>query len=136
MSTNIPSEAQYEAQEIAQAQREMAEVEHAPLRDRQYAAKEFYEAMRDDPAKVAERIGWIFDGNYGKGHYLMARRILASPRMNRAAALTNIAAAADWRCPQRMVAAAWKKLTGPQKAMLDAAIQVVITAAEKEMKEE
>jgi hypothetical protein len=132
MSTVIPSEAQYEAQEIAKAQREMAEVEHAPLRDRQYAAKEFYEAMRDDPARVAERIGWIFDGNYGKGHYLMARRILASPRMNRAAALTNIAAAADWQCPRSMVAAAWKKLTGPQKKMLDAAIQVVIKAAENE----
>ena len=136
MNTRIPSEAEYEAREVSLAQREMAELEHAPLSERKEAAQDFYEAMRDDPARVAERIGWIFDGNYGRGHYIMARRILASPRMNRTAALTNIAAAADWRCPQRMVAAAWKRLTPPQKKMLYAAIQVVIKAAEAEMKAE
>ena len=132
MTTKIPSEADYERRELEIAHREMADLEKAPLADRKEACQAFYEAMRDDPARVAERIGWIFDGNYGRGHYIMARRILASPRMNRAAALTNIAAAADWQCPQRMVATAWKKLTGPQKAMLDAAIQVVIKAAENE----
>jgi hypothetical protein len=136
MSTRIPSEVEYEAREVALVQREMAELERAPLSERKDAAQAFYETMRDDPARVAERIGWIIDGNYGRGHYIMARRILASPRMNRAAALTNIAAAAEWRCPQRMVAAAWKKLTSPQKKMLDAAIQVVIKAAEAEMKKE
>jgi hypothetical protein len=91
--------------------------------------------MRDDPARVAERVGWVFDGNYGRGYYRMAWDILARPRMNRAAALTNIVAACDWRCPQSMVAAAWKKLTASQQATLDAAIGVVIRAAENEKEE-
>ena len=128
----IPSQQQYETQEILRAQGEMERLKRAPLSDRKEAAQSFYETMRDDPATVAERLGWLFDGNYGKGQQLMAQQILKSPRMNRAAALTNLVAAFDWQCPQDMVAAAWKKLTKPQQKMLDDVLQVVIKAAERE----
>lgn len=127
----IPSKQEYETNEIHRAQIEMDRIERAPLSERKEAAQDFYEAMRDDPATVAERLGWLLDGNYGYGQMVMAKRIVASPRMNREAALTNLVATFEWRCPQRMVAEAWKKLTAPQKKMLDAALKVVIAAAER-----
>lgn len=110
-------------------------IEKAPLSDRKEACSEFAEALKD-PALIGERIGWLIDGNYGRGEMLKAKQIIASPRMNRRAALTLLIGVYEWQCPGDMGVRAWKKLTASEKKNLDAAVDIVIEAAEKEMLEE
>lgn len=118
---------QHEINEITRYLREVAEIEKAPMHERKEAAAEFYEAMAHDPALVAERVGWLLDGNYGQGSYLKAHQVMAqSKRANKIASLTQMTAVMEWRCPFRMAAAAWKKLTPAQKAALDRAVQTAM----------
>jgi len=112
------------------AQRKLTEVEKAPLAERKEAAAEFFAAMRDNPDIVAERVGWLLDGNYGYSSMLMAKQILGSPRMNRSAALTHMVGAFEWSSPGAMTVAAWKKLTKAQQAALERAVQAEIRSAE------
>lgn len=88
--------------------------------------------MRDRPDVVAERVGWLLDGNYGYGQMMMAKQVLGSPRMNRSAALTQMVAAYEWSSPSAMSRAAWKKLTKGQQAALEKAVQAAIRSAERE----
>jgi hypothetical protein len=127
----IDSQAEYENRMFREAARREQEIDRAPLRDRKEAQGKFLSAMATNPAVVAERIGWLIDGNYGYGEMKMARRVVGSPRMNREAALTQLAAVYEWMCPRHMAVDAWKKLTPPQKKALSAAVEVVIAAAER-----
>ena len=131
-SSGIPSQAEYERREFNEANQKLREVEKAPLADRKEAAAEFLAAMRDHPQLVAERIGWLLDGNYGYGSMQMAKRILGSPRMNRSAALTHMIGAFEWSTPSAMAIAGWKKLTKSQQAALERAVQSAIRDAESE----
>jgi len=124
---------QYVSRELDEANRKAREVDSASLSERQEAREDFYRVMAEDPARVAERVGWIIDGTHGYGVMLQAKRIIASPRMNRRAALTHLVAIHEWNCPGKFAVDAWKKLTGEQKRTLDAALDVVIDAAEQEM---
>lgn len=126
------SNAEYDEQSMREAYQAEQDVDHAPLAERKEAQREFNEAMAEDPALVAERLGWLLEGNYGYGEMLRAKQILASPRMNRIAALNLYVGVSEWQCPRAMGIAAWKKLTPAQKQKLDQAISVVIAAAEKE----
>lgn len=132
----MESNREYENRSLMEAHRHMQEIEKAPLADRKEAAQDFFEAMRDDPALVAERLGWLIDGNYGYGEMLKAKQVVASPRMNRVAALTHMIGAYEWQCPTAMSSASWKKLSTQEKKMLDEAVKIVISEAEKEMKEQ
>lgn len=127
--SGTPSQADYERRERSEAQQKLREVEKAPLAERKEAAAEFLVAMRDHPGLVAERIGWLLDGNYGYGSMLMAKQVLGSPRMNRSAALTHMIAAFEWSTPGAMAIAGWKKLTKSQQAALDKAVEAVIRDA-------
>jgi hypothetical protein len=131
-STGIPSQSEYERRERMEAIRREQEVERAPLRDRKEAQQSFLEAMRERPAIVASRIGWLLDGNYGYGPMVMAKQVLGSPRMNREAALTQMIAVHEWMVPRRMAAEAWKKLTSAEKASLSEAVAEEIREAEEE----
>lgn len=127
-----PSQVEYERRELTEANQSLRAVENAPLADRKEAAATFFEAMRDQPEIVGERVGWLLDGNYGYGQMLMAKRVLSSPRMNRAAALTHMVAAFEWSTPNAMARAGWKKLTASQQAALDRAVLKAIREAEAE----
>ena len=131
-SSGIPSQAEYERRELTDAQRRLDEVERAPLAERKEAATEFFEAMRDNPEIVAERVGWLLGGNYGYGSMMKAKQVLGSPRMNRSAALTQMVAAYEWSSPSAMTRAAWKKLTKAQQDALERAVQEEIRSAETE----
>ncbi len=131
-ASGLPSQGEHERNELAEANRKLREVDHAPLAERKEAAAEFLVAMRDHPAMVAERIGWLLDGSYGYGAGLMAKRVLGSPRMNRPAALTHMIAAFEWSTPGVMAIAGWKKLTKAQQSALDKAVLATIKSAESE----
>lgn len=127
----LPTQAQYESNELAMARRDEEGINAAPLLERKENQERFLDAMTIDPALVAERIGWLIDGNYGYGPMLLAKRIVTSPRMNRVAALSQLICVFEWRCPRIMGVAAWKKLAVSQKAALKEAIDTVIAEAEK-----
>jgi hypothetical protein len=129
---SIPSQAEYERRERMMAIAKEQEVEQALLADRKEAQRSFFEVMRDDPALVAVRIGWLFNGNHGYGPMQLAKQLIASPRMNRRAGLVQLIGVYEWQVPRRMTIEAWKKLTAAQKKQLDAAVDVVIEAAEGE----
>lgn len=126
---------EYHSRELREAIRKEEEVASAPLSERQEARSEFGEALKD-PALIGERVGWLIDGNYGFGPMLLAKRIVASPRTNRRAALTQLVATHEWSCPASFAVDAWKKLSGSEKQALDAALDIVIEAAEAEMASE
>lgn len=126
---------EYHRQTIDEAYRHGQKIEGAPLSERKEACAEFAEALKD-PLLIAERIGWLIDGNYGHGEMLKAKQVVANPRMNRRASLTHLIGMYEWMCPADMGVNAWKKLSASEKKALDDAIDVVIEAAEKEMLEE
>lgn len=126
--------AEYERKATGEAHSRRMEIEGAPLSERKEAQGEFFEIMKRDPALVAERLGWLIDGNYGYGEMQLAKQVVVSPRMNRRASLTQLVGLYEWQVPAVMVNASWKKLTGAEKAALDAAVDVVIEAAEEDMK--
>jgi hypothetical protein len=127
----------YENRSLTEAYRHMRDVEEAPLKDRKDAQKEFLDAMRTDPAIIAERLGWLFDGNYGYGEMMKARQILTMRgNANKAASLNQLVGAYEWRCPPAMTVAAWKKLSASEKNLLDRAIKIVIEEATKELHED
>ncbi len=127
----IPSQREYEQREIALAHRHIEEVNEAPLADRKEAQVNFFEAMRDAPQVIRERIGWLLDGNYGYGSMVLAKRILHSPRMNRVAALTQMVGVFEWQSPERMTRQAWKRLTAGEKHALAEQVQRAIQDAEE-----
>jgi hypothetical protein len=130
--SGAPSQSEYERRELADAHRKLDDLRRAPLAERKEAQAEFLEAMRDHPEIVGERVGWLLNGNYGYGSMQLAKRVLASPRMNRSAALTQMIAAYEWQSPEDMARAAWKKLTKGQQSALERAVQTAIKRAESE----
>lgn len=128
----IPSQREYEQREITLAHKQIDEVNDAPLADRKEAQMNFFESMRDAPHVVGERIGWLLDGNYGYGSMILAKRILNSPRMNRAAALTQMVGVFEWQSPEAMTRQAWKRLTAGEKAALAEQVERAIADAEEE----
>jgi hypothetical protein len=131
-ASGVPSQAEYERRELADARKHLDGLRRAPLSDRKEAQAEFYKAMSEDPNLVAERVGWLLAGNYGYGSMLMAKQVLANPRMNRSAALTQMVGAFEWMTPDDMVRAAWKKLSASEKAALESALQAEIASAQSE----
>jgi hypothetical protein len=120
---------EYEMREAAEFHREMSEADKGSLAERKEACREFAQAMRD-PALVAERVGWLIDGNYGYGAMQAAKRAIAATRSNRQAILTHMIGAIEWKCPARMAVTAWKKLSSAEKAALAKAINAEIKGAE------
>jgi len=127
--SRTPNQYEYEMREIASAHRQMDEVRRAPLADRKEAQLAFFEAMREHPDLVAERVDWLLGGNYGYGSMLLAKQILDSPRMNRVAALTQMIGVFEWQSPEVMTRQAWKRLTPGEKSQLAYAVQDSINDA-------
>jgi len=121
---------EYEQHEIREAHAQRNAVNKAPLAERKEAQAEFFEAMRDRPRLVGERVSWLLDGNYGYGSMLLAKQILQRPRMNRVAALTQMIGVFEWQCPEDMTRQAWKRLSAGEKHELARAVEHAIESAE------
>jgi hypothetical protein len=127
----MPSQREYEEREIRGARAQERAVENAPLADRKEAQLAFFNAMRDTPDLVAERIGWLLDGNYGYGAMIIAKDVLARTRMNREAALTQMIGIYEWQSPSEMTRAAWKRLTSGERTALGREVRLAIREAEE-----
>jgi len=121
MATRIPTQAEYEHREAVEFHRQLKDAEKGTLSERRHAAMQFAEHLAHDPALVAERIGWLVDGNYGYGAYKAAERVLAG-RGNKEAWLVQTIGALEWQVPPRMTVQIWKKLSPAQREKLHKAI--------------
>ena len=121
-----PETLRYESNERMMLEKQIRGTETAPLSDRKDAQHKFYLAMLEEPFLVADRIRWIFQGNYGWGAMRRADEILMRPRSNREAQLTQLVGALEWGCPPRETNAAWNKLDQRAKTALDQAIRKVL----------
>lgn len=98
--------------------KEVREAEEGSLAERRESCQEFFETIRDNPEIIGERVSWLLDGTMGYGGRLVGREVLARPRSNRVAWFTQIVAALEFKCPQRMAVAAWKRLSPSQRETL------------------
>jgi len=112
-------------------------VESAPLAERKEAAREYAETLTASPDIIAERIGWLFEGCYGKGAYDRVRGWLTyaneSPKRRMKSVRVNcccLLAALDDGCTARDAVKAWNRLTVEQQTALDALLTATIAAVD------
>jgi hypothetical protein len=124
----------YEASmyELQQFRKKMEEVEKLPLAERKENAKEWFKDLSDNYMMIAERVGWLLQGNYGGGSFGSACRVLASPRMNQVAWCAITIANLEWRCPAKMAIESWKKLPVETRYQVNEAIRREIADAKAE----
>ena len=122
----------YELREVQEFQRQIAAVEKLPLSERKENAREFAKALHRHPELVAERVGWLLNGSYGRGAYTKAMQVARSPRMNQGAWLVQTVAALEWSVPPRMTAQAWHTLSATQRTNLERLVKREIRDALEE----
>jgi len=122
----------YEMRELAMFRKQMEEVEKLPLAERKENAREWFNDLMNDQKLIAERVGWLLNGSYGKGSFDSACRVLASPRMNQVAWCAITIANLEWRTPAKMAIMAWKKLPVETRYQVNEAIRREIADAKAE----
>lgn len=122
----------YEMRELAMFRKQMEETEKLPLAERKANAVEWYKDLSENYMMVAERVGWLLNGSYGKGSFDSACRVLASPRMNQVAWCAITIANLEWRCPAKFAIQAWKKLPVEKRYLVNEAIRQEIADAKRE----
>jgi len=122
----------YDDRELMAFRRQMEETEKLPLAERKANAVEWYNDLLNDHMMVAQRVGWLLNGSYGKGSFDSACRVLASPRMNQVAWCAITIANLEWRCPAKMAIMAWKKLPVEKRYLVNEAIRQEIADAKRE----
>ena len=120
------NEQDYITREIMAYTKERALRARAPLADRKEAQAQYMHSLQNELDALAERVSWLLDGSYGRGPSEIARRILASPRMNQPAAISILVADCEWLCPERHARAAWNKLSARQQQAVTETIRKAI----------
>jgi hypothetical protein len=125
-TTRIQTEAEYIERERRMLDATLERVESAPLAERKEAAREYSETLTASPDIIAQRIGWLFEGCYGKGAHDRVRGWLAyaaeSPKRRMNSVKVNccvLLAALDDGCTARDAVKARKGLTVEQQTKLD-----------------
>lgn len=126
----------YDMNERIRFNKELRDVDSAPLTERQEARAAWLDALRNEPQIIAERIGWLIEGSYGFGSYQIAREVIQNKRMNRSAWLGITISALEWNCPSNFAREAWNKLDKNQQDNLTALINAEVKAALEAMSEE
>jgi hypothetical protein len=125
------NERAYDEAEAQALARQLANVESAPLADRQAARQAYHEAMRDDPDVVAERVEWLLNGSYGYGACVRAKAIKGAGRQaNRVAQIGQLIAALEWQCPTGFACQAWNRLQASERERINAAVARAIEETE------
>lgn len=84
------TQADYEQREALLLLKQLTEIDDLPLAERKDNEACLLDAMAHQPDLVAQRVGWLLDGNYGYGAMRRAEKIANSPRMNQPAALVQL----------------------------------------------
>lgn len=116
---------QYEQSEFQRMLKEQQYVRNSPLSDRRDAMQSYFEAMRDNPELVAERIAWLLNGSYGYAEQKRAEETAKNSRCNWIVGLSQLVAIEEWQCPEAFAVKAWKQLDDTQKQRLASEISKV-----------
>ena len=126
---------EYEYQERIRFNKQIRDVESAPLSERREARDNWVEAMKS-PVMISERVDWLIDGSYGYGSYIAAREVVMNKRMNRVAWFAQVLAALEYGCPANFARSAWNLLYEHEQKAVNAAIGAVIDDAYTALMEE
>lgn len=116
----MQTQAQYHARELTAAHNHYQEINNAPVNDRKEAYATLLETCQTDPALIAERIGWLFNGSYGYGEMHLA--INATRARNPKPELFALIATFEWQAGHYFARKAYLALTKAQKDALNNAI--------------
>lgn len=122
----------YEEREWELFKDQMLQVEMLPLAERKANAVRWFQAISEDHMGVAQKVGWLLNGSYGKGAFDSACRVLASPRMNHVAWCAITIASVEYGCPAKFAIQAWKKLPVEKRYLVNEAIRQEIADAKRE----
>jgi hypothetical protein len=135
IATLITADDEYDQQELSRHYKETKQLEKQPSEELGENEKEWFTDMAKHPELIAERIGWLLSGNYGRGPMIKAEQILSmNKNANKVAGLSILIAGCEWRVPGRRAVVMWKKLSTAQQQNLKKAIEKEIEDynAEKE----
>lgn len=132
---SIPTRKEYLANERRRYAAKCQEWAQAPLADRREARANYAE-MLANPALLTERIGWIFEGNYGEIEMILAKEIINNKKCNRAARLSVMIAGLECFCPDREAQGVYKALDQAQRGAVDAALAALLSAHDNNTEEE
>lgn len=116
----------YEANEAAIFMRDRNRASEGTKEEIKAASVEFADAMANNPALVAERIGWLLNGSYGRGSYDAACNVAKNARMNREAWLVQVIGALEWMAREVDTRKAFNAMTDAQKLALNNAVRAEI----------
>ncbi len=108
------------------------------LADRKWSGVAYEAAMKDDPEHVANCLGMLFAGGYGRDEMHFARRhvLITKANANKVASASALIAGFEWGCTVEQAVAAWKRLSPKEQARIDKLLAAVIKeATEKALKE-
>jgi hypothetical protein len=94
----------------------------------EYHKDEWLKAMSSDPELVAERVGWVLNGSYGYGAYLLSGEVARNKRMNRPANLVQMAGILEWLQPEETTRKIWNSMDKAQQDALNHAVNAEINA--------
>lgn len=98
--------------------------------------QELYTYSKQDPELIAERIGWLLDGNYGFDEMEQAENVLRRPRMNQRAILYQMIAYHEfYQVSQAQANRVYNALTKTEQARLNEFIQMVVDKHKAELLE-
>ena len=120
----------YIRREKGKVQDKLRALSALPARWRQQNRAEYRKVVAERPAYIAMEVDHRLAGNFGAGEYHIAMDIMASPRMNRAAAFAQLIAGLEWECSGMDARKAYLSLSDGQKATIDTAIGEVIAEHE------
>ena len=124
------TEQEYQTNEISRALKLINEVESAPISERKENKKEFLDACVETPETVVERVGWLLNGSYGHGEYMIAWRDVdiwnKSKKLNIRARLFISIAAYEWMTTPRHAAEVWRALPDEIKEKINKGIDAEI----------
>lgn len=101
---------------------QLQELDKLPRAEKAENAARLVECWKDYPEIFGERVHWILNGTYGYGAMIAALRIADNKRLNRVAALSQLAAAVEWSCSGAVTLATWKKTAADVQARVNAVV--------------
>lgn len=131
--TKIPTQQDYEQQEINRALQRERDLPPLSRSDRAAVLQQLVAYLKD-PKHVTGNAALLLKGDYGYGEMLLARQ--PTKKMNRAAILVQLLMVYDHNCPRRIAIEAWKQLTKKQQKALQSALDKALADHDKAMAEE
>lgn len=111
----------YEEREAEIFANDLARAERGTPAEKRKANQQWKDALANDPALIAERVGWLLAGHYGKGAYDAAWNRVRSKYVKPSFWLLETIAALEWLVGKRAHNATLRKVPpARQHAVFDA----------------